>query len=436
MEAACEGGSLMTKLRTYCLGFAMLSLVGACGPKPIPADQQAQLQDLLEKELVKLKAPGMIIAAQVGDGEPWIGVAGVEQEGSTSRVVPESIFRVGSITKNFVGTVILEMVDEGKISLDDTLEQWIPGAIAGVDGTKITIRNLLQHTSGIESYTTDPWLIEVYLDPQHVWNAPSELLALAAGARKDDVAMGAVSPVGTYDYSNTGFILLGMIAAKISGYEMNEYDRVLRERLFTPLNMQATSVPAIGDASMAGSTNHGVVNWVNFIGSLSDCQSVNPSCMNVDTDFTIQEMTNAWSAGSIRSTAGDLLKYLSKELRGNLLKPDTLAQRETFLDPGRSDGVTVGLALFRQPTYGIIGHIGQVFGFDATMQYFPDQDLTMVVMANHTALDFVHVRTVPEDMIALLYPQTPVLFTPKASALSVSQPAAHRSQLRGHLNEY
>ena len=425
----------MPKARNLGLALALVSFTGACSPTTIPADMQSKLQSLLQMELTTLKTPGMAMAVQVGDGEPWVGAAGVESEWSTAPVTPQSQFRLGSITKNFLGTVILEMVDEGTISLDDTLEKWLPGAITGIDGTQIKIRNLLQHTSGIESYTNpDRWIVTVYTDPQYLWNAPGDLLALAAEAHQDAVANNATVPVGTFEYSNTNFILLGMIAAKAAGLPEISYDAVLRDRIFERLNLPNTAIPYPADASLDGSTNHGHVDWPNFIGDLGTCQAVNPTCADVDTDFTTQEMSNAWSAGSIRSNVLDVLKFTNQELRGNLIKPETQALRESFIDPGRSDGLTVGLALFRQPKYGIIGHRGEIFGFNATLQYFPDRDTTIVVLANRTALDGNHVGPVPEDVIALMYPDIPVKWT---AALSTSQPAAQpRHKRSGAMSEY
>ncbi|MET0401017.1 MAG: serine hydrolase domain-containing protein, partial [Cystobacter sp.] len=290
---------------------------------------------------------------------------------------------------------------------------------------------LLNHTSGIESYTeNEEWIVRVYKDPTHFWNAPSELLKLVRGAH---------SPPGSpFYYSNTNFILLGMIAAKADGYSFNDWDKVIQRRFLDKLALTNSHIPVPRDVEL-GSTNRGYVNFYNFLGVGQDgrpnCFIVNPSCQNADSDFTRQDMSNAWSAGEIISTVGDLTKWINAEVKGDLLPPAIRQQQQQFIPtcvPGQKDchtaDVEVGLAMFKQMRFGFIGHRGEIFGFNGTIQYLPQRDLTVVVLSNRTALDGNHVGPIPETVAAALFPGLESRPTPRApgnSQLSLPDRLSH-----------
>nr|AID65219.1 beta-lactamase [Cystobacter fuscus] len=377
----------------------------------------ARLQALLDKESESKKSPGMVMAVQIGNSPPWIGVTGCEDEACTQKMTPEARFRVGSITKNFVGTAILQQVDEGKVHLDDTLEKWLPGVFSNIDGKGITIRQMLNHTSGIESYTeAEEWITTVYMQPTHYWASPEALLSLVKALRDTSISQGTVvAPGSGFYYSNTNFILLGMIAAKADGHSTSEWEKVIQNRFLNKLGLTNSSIPPKRDTSL-GSGNRGYVNFYNFLGQdssgESNCVIVNPNCKNADSDFTAQDMSNAWSAGEIISTAADLTKWINAELKGSLLSEAIRKQQQTFMETCSSSvsgschtqDVLVGLGLFKQTKYGFIGHRGEIFGFNGTIQYLPQKDLTVVVLSNRTALDGNHVGNVPEDVAAELFP--------------------------------
>ncbi|WP_224360467.1 serine hydrolase domain-containing protein [Hyalangium versicolor] len=440
--------------------------VAATGQDP---EIRAKLQAVLDAAAAYEQSPGMAMVVQIGNTEPYYIVTGFQDESKTLKMTPEMNFRIGSMTKNFVGTAILQQVDEGKISLDDTLQKWLPNVFTNIDGSKITIRMMLNHTSGIESYTNAyVWNRVVYSDPTHVWNAPTEFLKLTERLRAKSIACKEVIPPGSeFAYSNTNFILLGMIAAKVDGYPETDWQKVIEQRFITKLNLENTRIPGNGDNGL-GSTNQGYVNFYNFYYNSatgqSSCSSIQPPCVNKDIDFTQQNMSNAWAAGAIMSTANNLLRWLNAEVKGNLLTPSMRKQQRTFIDtcnpdqplnpaasptaseaqPARRNSlisqlweaapgekqvctplptncestVQVGLAIFRQIKYGFIGHRGEVFGFDTTMQYLPEKDLTVVVLSNRTALDGKNVGPVPEYVAAALYPDLRPNPPPSASTSS------------------
>ncbi|ATB42407.1 hypothetical protein CYFUS_007885 [Cystobacter fuscus] len=455
-----------------------LLLLGSC---VTPADEQdevrAKLQAVLEQAAASQKSPGMVMAVQMGNSEPMFFTTGFQDEQKTLPMTIDQKFRVGSITKNFVGTAILQQVDEGKLGLDDTLEKWLPGVIPNIDGNQITIRQMMQHMSGIESFTTDyTWSLTVYTDPTHQWIVPDQLLKMTQDLRAHDIQCNLVVPPGTeFIYSNTNFILLGMIAAKVDGFAQNEWQKVIEQRFFTRLHMENSRVPADDDTSL-GSTNHGYVNFYNFYlntnTGTSACSALTPPCQNEDIDITQQNMTNASSAGAIISTAKDLLTWINAELKGELLSEKIRKEQQTFTstckttsseaeagpksesmagevrrqaapsaqglftiaeprrplaDPSCEPASThcdptveAGLAIFKQNKYGFIGHRGEIFGFDNTIQYLPEKDLTVVVLSNRTALSGNNVAPVPEQVAAVLYPD----LKPQTDALSVPSIAA------------
>lgn len=440
------------------------------------ADVRAKLQAVLEKAAVSEQAPGMVMVVKMGHSEPMYFTTGFQDEQKTRPMTADQKFRVGSITKNFVGTAILQQVDEGKLSLDDTLEKWLPGIIPNINGNQITIREMLNHTSGIESYTRSlEWSMTVYRDPTHQWDAPNQLLKMTEELRAQSIKCNDVVPPGTeFVYSNTNYILLGMIAAKVDGLALNEWQKVIQRRFFTRLHMNDSSVPGNTDTSL-GSTNRGYVNFYNFYYNSSTgssaCTEIQPPCVNADIDITQQNMTNAWSAGAIISTGKDLLTWLDAELKGELLSEKILKEQQTFsstctapppavastgkaqalkarrkiapiadrlfmlAEPPKAKAtsdcepvathcdptVQAGLAIFKQDKYGFIGHRGEVFGFDNTIQYLAEKDLTVVVLSNRTALSGNNVAPVPEWVAAALYPD----LKPQTASASSATPPAH-----------
>ncbi|MET0401018.1 MAG: serine hydrolase domain-containing protein [Cystobacter sp.] len=393
---------------------AVMGAACATYPRPPAEELSDRLQGVLDHAAASSQSPGMVMAVQMGEASPWIGVTGCEDEPCTRKMVPGAKFRVGSITKSFVGTAVLQQVDEGKLRLEDTLEQWLPQVFAHIDGRSITLRQLLNHTSGIESYTDSlRWQVRVYEAPTRAWNAPGELLALADELRASNPQVSA--PGERFAYSNTNYVLLGMVSARAEGHPVTEWSRVLEARFFQRLGLHETRVPARGDVTL-GSTNRGHVNFYNLFldpatGRSACSPPFQPPCEDKDVDFTEQDVSNADAAGAIVSTAGDLLTWTRALVKGGLLSEELVRQQRTFSSscppapaPCDSDAVEVGLALFRQPRYGFIGIKGDIHGFNGTIQYLPEKDLTVVVLSNRTALDERDVGPIPERVAEALHP--------------------------------
>ncbi|MGW1927578.1 serine hydrolase domain-containing protein, partial [Streptomyces massasporeus] len=176
--------------------------------------------------------PGVVAQARDGRGD-WTGTAG-ERRGNDR-------FRVGSITKTFVATVLLQLQAEGRLDLDDPVEKWLPGVVRGNghDGRRITVRQLLNHTSGVYSVTSDPGFQEKIFGPgflEHRYDrwTPRQLVDIAMTHAPD------FAPGTDWNYSNTNYVLAGMVIEKVTG---RPYGKAVENRIVKPLKLRATSVP-------------------------------------------------------------------------------------------------------------------------------------------------------------------------------------------------
>jgi D-alanyl-D-alanine carboxypeptidase len=293
---------------------------------------------VVQRSLDQLTTSGALGAqARVTDGrQSFTARAGVTEVGGDRPVPTDGRFRVGSITKVFVSTVVLQLVGENKVDLDAPVERYLPGLLP--DGDKITVRMLLQHTSGLFNYTRaiplDPEGFEAIRYKQ--WT-PAELIALSTARPLD-------FPPGTrWSYSNTNYVVAGLLVEKITG---KPYSDAVERRVLQPLRMRDTSVPA-DRVTVPGPHAHG---YYRVDGQVVDITKMNPSV--------------AWSAGEMISTTADLDRFFDALLDGKLLKPAQFAEmkKTTPVSPD------YGLGLERQELQcgtTVFGHGGEVPGYSS-----------------------------------------------------------------------
>ena len=267
-------------------------------------------------------------------------------------------FRVGSITKSFIATVVLQLVGEGKLSLDDTVDRWLPGVIP--NGKTITLRQLLGHRSGLYDYLSDPRVLKPYLAGNfgYTWTPP-QLIAVSAAHKP------LFAPGTEYPYSNTNYILLGLIVEKATG---NPVAAELKRRIFAPLRLRVTSLdtsPRMRPPFAHGYLVHGK--------EPQDVTAVSPSY--------------AWTAGALVSSADDLARFYRALLGGRLLEPALLKAMET---PKHDYGL--GLARARLPqSWGCRGprwgHDGAIAGYDSIALNSKDGNKQAVILVNSLTLD-------------------------------------------------
>jgi D-alanyl-D-alanine carboxypeptidase len=315
---------------------------GATGPPRDDRRLQAALDDLHDLGITGVqgvtRAGGVTARSRAGVGDLARGTP----------VPLDGHFRMGSNTKTFVAVVVLQLVGEGRLSLDDTVERWLPGVVAGNgnDGRRITVRHLLQHTSGLYNYTNDLTALgsyEGYLAHRFDHYDPADLVALAMKHEP------GFAPGTRWDYSNTNYILAGMVIERVTG---RSWATEVRDRILRPLDMRGTSAP--GDRpSLPAPHAKGYQQWAPG-GALTDTTLFNP--------------TVAGSAGNLITTPTDLARFWQALERGRLLKPRQMAQlHQTVLAGTFQDyypGVRYGLGIMYFPNRcgGYWSHGGDVPG--------------------------------------------------------------------------
>jgi D-alanyl-D-alanine carboxypeptidase len=320
---------------------ATVGPISGAGPAAAGARQQtrppaSQLQQLLD-QIVVAGAPGAI--GLVWDGTTTERAASGVADLRTGRPMRTADhFRVGSITKTFVATVVLQLVGEHVLRLSDPVERWLPGLVP--DGAHITVENLLNHTSGLYNYTDDPRILAPYLDRgdrDFVWR-PRQLVRVATSHAP------LFAPGTGWSYSNTGYILLGLIVQASTGVDIK---RQLERRIFRPLRLHDTSFP-VTDPRVPQPNAHGYAN-------------AHPGAALTDT--TVFSPSWAWAAGAIVSTVDDLARFYRALLGDRLLRPDLLAAMKTTVDAGAGFRYGLGLVQADAPCATIWGHNGDFIGY-------------------------------------------------------------------------
>ncbi|MFC8077575.1 serine hydrolase domain-containing protein [Streptomyces sp. NPDC057307] len=328
-----------------------VSLGVSAGPAPARgADgggRGAAGEPLSQKQLQRevnstLKKAGYIgVSVQVRDGQRrTYAVAGEAELGTGRPVSHEAGFRAASVTKTFVSTVVLQLVAEGRLSLDDTVEKWLPGVVAGNgnDGSRITLRHLLQHTSGVYNYDFTEDTGDTAADFERTrfdHHDPEEAVAGAMKHRPDFEPADPNDPHPKWSYSNTGYMLAGMIIEKATG---KSWDREVRDRIVRPLGLTQTYAPG-DDPRLKGPYTH---TYQQLPGSTAM------------TDTTIRNVSWASAAGELVSGERDLDTFLTALQRGRLLPPAEMAELREVVPAGEDfqvvfPGLHYGLGVMRQP---------------------------------------------------------------------------------------
>src|SRR3954452_589923 len=311
---------------------------------------RAKLQHALDA-VVSSGAPGAI--ALVRDGRRSLRlVSGYENLATRRPMRPRDRFRVGSVTKTFVATVVLQLAGEGTLALDDTVARWLPGLVPGA--ANITIRQLLNHTSGLGDYADDAFVKGIFDDPDRVW-APSELLAL--GANHGPV----FAPGAGLAYSSTGYIALGLIVQAATGHPLSTE---LRRRIFMPLRLRSTSFDA--KPRIAGPHAHG---YTRYDGGRRP------------RDISVIRQSFAWAAGAIVSNTNDLARFYRTLLRGRLLRADLLAEMRTTV-PAAEQGWGLGIIETPHRCGPSWGHGGETLGYETNADSSPDGTRQAVLALN------------------------------------------------------
>jgi D-alanyl-D-alanine carboxypeptidase len=302
-----------------------------------------------------------------------VATAGVADLRTTRPVPPNGYFRIGSSNKTFVATVVLQLAGEGKLSLDDTVDRWLPGLIKGHgnDGRKITLRNLLQHTSGIVDDYPYPTAIassREYRRHRHDTYTPQQVVSRAMRHKP------AFAPGKGWLYSNTGYATLGLIIEKETG---RPWHVEVERRIIKPLGLKHTRWPA-GSAELPRPHAHGYSVFKTSEGF-------------VDTT----RHRDADASGGLISTTADLDRFFTALLGGKLLRPAQLAEMRKTVPVATElqrvwPGARYGLGLIQRPlpcggTYS--GHGGDILGFMTRTGVTADGKRSIVISVSTERFD-------------------------------------------------
>jgi D-alanyl-D-alanine carboxypeptidase len=234
----------MWKAALLVIGFVLLLGSGCSGDEDSKGDsaagthtnkggEQATKADLdaaLKKSFKESDAPGVVAAVKTPD-YTWVQAIGVADRATGKQMTPEVHHRVGSVTKTFTATLLLKAADEGLLSLDDPIDKYVKGV---PNGDKITLRQMSDMTSGLDSYTEDQqWVKEWSSDPRRVW-APEELAQI--GIKESPL----FDPGTGWFYSNTNYVLLGLVLEKVTGKPISQ---LYQKEIIGPLHLRETSFP-------------------------------------------------------------------------------------------------------------------------------------------------------------------------------------------------
>ncbi|MBS1882295.1 MAG: beta-lactamase family protein [Actinobacteria bacterium] len=358
------------------LVFALIAVLAApASAAPLGKSTAAKLENALTKAWAKTKAPGVIAGVWIG-GKGWTAVRGSTVKGKHVTPTLADHTRIGSVTKTFTGTVILQLVEEGKLKLDQTIQQWFPTA---PEASNITIRELGDMSSGINTYTADPALDTRYFDhPQTIWKTDEAIEAGLAEPRK-------FPPGEGFFYSDTNTLMLGKIAEAVTGKSVGT---LLRERIFQPLDLKATSFPA--------TTKLPVPFWNGYTNQNVEGTKVR--------DSTHWSPSLAGAAGKMISTLPDLHRWTIALGTGSLLSPAIQKQRLKPNPYSVAGGREYLFCLGRD--HGWLSHTGDIPGYNTTVAYLPKKKATIVVMAN-TDIEAEEALPTPKLFTALAEVVTP-----------------------------
>lgn len=377
IEASATGGAVGTRFsrrrsvvcRVLAVPLVAAIALGAAGGAASAAPSKGEAESLKSRAqgLVGAGYPAALAAVTDSKGES-AGVAVGKGSLETGQAPPlDGEVRIGSNTKTFVAVVVMQMVQEGKVGLDEPIETYLPGLIKGegIDASRITVRQLLQHTSGLPEHT------DYYFSSNA---AALENIQHYIPARDLlDVALSkpaAFEPGTQWSYSNTNYIVLGMLIERVSQRPVGEQ---IDQRIIKRLGLSHTYFPGNGEKKIRGSHPQGY--HINGEGKLEDVTEMDASL--------------PWTAGAMVSTPSELNTFFQAVFDGRLLTQTSIDEMKKGVDTG-SGGMVYGLGLFGTPLScggTSWGHGGGIFGYETHNAVGPDGTaVTVAVTALSSAI--------------------------------------------------
>jgi D-alanyl-D-alanine carboxypeptidase len=344
-------------------GAAAPAVAGSVGVRAGAAARPAAELARLARVAVRAGAPGIVVRASDGRGRVITIARQARWTRADGILRPGDEFRMGSNTKTMIATIVLQEVARGKLKLTDPVSKWLPGLIP--DGHAITLRMLLNHTSGLFNYIDNPAVLRAFTGQSRRRWTPQELLA--AGVKYPPL----FRPGARYSYSNTNYVALGLVLERVTGKSLPE---LIEQRITGPLHLEHTYLASGTPRSRAWDLAAGyepdaarvrkvlppgTPRWAHFVGPRRGDW--------VDTTWV--NSTTEWAAGGMISTAGDWARFQSALLSGRLLPPAQLKEMRTTVaenpaDP-RGDRYGLGIERVVTPCGDVWGHDGQAPGYSS-----------------------------------------------------------------------
>ncbi|MGW6853077.1 serine hydrolase domain-containing protein [Streptomyces virginiae] len=331
--------------------------VPAPTPNPAASDEFAQLTPAVTRQLdtaikqvlAEAKIPGVIVSVSAPGKGDYVRAFGVADKATGAPMSPNLNMRIGSVTKTFTVTALLELVDRGKVGLDDPIGKYVDGV---PNGDRITLRELAGMRSGLFNYSADEGFYKAFTSNPDRPFTPQELLAYSF---EHPVLF---EPNAKFYYCNTNLILLGLVVEKVSGVPL---DTFVDQEVVRPAGLKHTLFPTgpeFPSPHAQGYTDQ------TASGKVETSTDWNPSW--------------AWAAGAMISDLSDLRSWAKTLATGTLLTPATQAQRLDVVDA--LPGTGYGLGIF--DVQGWIGHNGSLPGYGSLVLYLPEAKATLVVLLN------------------------------------------------------
>jgi D-alanyl-D-alanine carboxypeptidase len=284
-----------------------------------------QLQNALDTSLKESGAPGAVNAVVTADGSTWKGATGFSNLAQQTPMQPDDVFSIASTTKTFTNATILKLAESGKINLDrDTIGKWLPDVAANIpDGQNITLRQLLNGSSGIANFDENPQFLQ---DSGRLTGSlnnlsPEQLVSYVYG--KPRYAPGPRSS-SKWAYTNTGDIIAGLIVEKATG---SPFSTLMREEILDPLGLKHTSFG--GKEAISGNLARSYADIFN-----ADGNPIADGVLDDITELNVAGISTYGAAGALFSNAQDVAQFTQSLFGGELLSADSVNQLTTFVDTG------------------------------------------------------------------------------------------------------
>lgn len=335
---------------------------------------------------ITMGLPGISVALGNATDLLWAGTAGHDDVLRQTPVHPDTRFAIGSITKTFVAVVIHQLAGEGKLNLDATTTDYVKLPIVQrvPNATQATLRQLLNHTSGVPTWEFQPaWIRRGRGDGMvlgHIWDKTETLTYIT-----DDKVTADFAPGASYAYSNTNYTFLGLVVEAVTGHEVTAE---IRRRILEPLGMQQTFMESF--EAIPGDIAHHYYYATPTFGREAGVHRAFPEIRPYIVESTAANLSPEWAAGGMVASAGDLVRFARALRDGKLLSPAMQQEMFTYRPPqdGGNREYMQGIARSREihERYPLVGHGGGTLGFITRMHWLEGIDLILVVMTNIGAM--------------------------------------------------